>query len=90
MNRPTNRPLYSDELEEYVDELERYCDYLVEEYHELKEKYKSDVIEYERALDKVCELLEDCPLSTLDKELDCNNCTDDYAKCWKELLLKDE
>lgn len=46
--------------------------------------------ELEKALDKVCELLEDCPLSTLDKELDCNNCTDDYAKCWKEWLLKDD
>lgn len=30
MNRPTNRPLYSDELEEYVDELEKYCDELEE------------------------------------------------------------
>lgn len=49
------------------------------------EKYCNEL---EKALDKACELLEDCPLSMLDEELDCNNCTNDYAKCWKEWALK--
>ena len=52
--------------------------------------YMSKCEKLEKALDKACERLWDCPVSQeLIDDLDCENCKDEYKECWKKFFLKE-
>lgn len=82
---------------EKIKELERIIETLDQEGVDKCEKLEAQakqIKKLEKALDKVCGLIENltggCPLSQFDVDLNCEDCCDDYAGCWKKWAFIEE
>lgn len=84
LNELINRNL---ELKDKIKELEELLDSLQKDYDHLSE----EDLKLEQALEKACERLDyTCPVEEeLIEDLNCENCEDNYKKCWKKYFLKE-
>lgn len=86
-----------EKLEQEKLSLQRYIDELLVINMNMAgeiERLKTTENELKNALVKASNLLIDftgnCPLGQFDEHIDCDNCYDEYLKCWEKFLLKED